>query len=183
MEIQDLPKATGKSNPSGMSSELLLLPVEWIASIPAPPVWAAPGDSLKIDGDITVNDPLTQGFIKVYVTAKTARLLMEMVGQEDSRSMNITFEFKRPGFDAGFLEMLLEDKDWIFACRNPDCNDNTRYIIGAPCNPAKLGGSNDSNLLGQADAQKGWSGMMSYYGTDIRTIDESVNELPMLPTP
>lgn len=182
VEIVDLPKSTGDKNTSGMSSELWMIPAEWINTIPGPPdPLVNPGDDLRINGEITVNDPLTQGFIKVYVTARTAQMVMELVGQEDSKGLDIKFTFKRPGIDIAFLSTLRQDKDWVFAARNPDCNDNDRFVIGAACNPAKLMANNDTGLLGQQDAYKGWSGTLSYYGNDFGVLDESVNPLPIKP--
>lgn len=185
VELVDLPKSTiGKRNNPGMASKIWFLPIAELDEIPEPPVWAAPGDSLRIDGAITVVDPLTMGFREIYVTAKTAKLLMELVGQTDSKSIDLREEFFRPGFDEGFLEMILEDPDIIIAAKKPDCADDTLIIIGAPCNPAKIGEATyDSGLMGETDAMNGWSGVVTYSGIDIRLLDGATNPLPFLPTP
>lgn len=184
IELADLPKSTlGKRNNPGMSSEMFLLPVSELLAIPAPPTYVNPGDSLKIDGPITVVTPASMGFRKIYTTARSTQMLMELVGQPDSKAIDFKFEFERPGFDAGFLEMLLQDGDYVLAVRVADCKEQLMYIIGEPCNPVKVEGNYASGKMGETDGKNGWTGTVTYNGVDIRILDAETDPLPLLPTP
>ena len=182
MSLVDLPKSTGAKNQTGFASKMLMIKADEIDSYPGPPdPLVLPGDSLLMDGPITVKDPLTQGFAECYITAKTAKFIMELAGQKDSKNFDETFEFFRPGIDLPLIEQMIADHDYVCVIQPPDCTSTLRYVIGQPCNPAELKGSYDSGQMGEKDGKNGWTAMMSYYGPDIRVIDVADNPIPMLP--
>lgn len=179
VELENLPKYSGSTTP-GNAPTLWLCPIEWIDAFPGPPDPAGPGESLKIGGDITVKEPLTQGFIKVYVTPKTAKSSMELMGQHDSKSFDQKFELFRPGMDFPWIEQLIADRPFIGIYQPPNCGDNIRFVIGQPCNAAYLGGSYESGTLGE-ESRNGWTSMLSAYGDSIRYLDFSTNPFPVKP--
>jgi len=181
VELVNLPKNVGNSNPTGVAPRIFLVLASWIENFPGPPTSPGPGETLLMNGPMTMVNPLTQGFVEMYVTAKTAKNTMELVGQKDSKNFDIKLEFFHPGLNPVFLERLLQDDDYVAVFQHPDCTDNRRYVIGQPCNPAELMGSYDSGLQGAADGRKGWSGMLTYFGPDVRYFDHATNPHPLMP--
>lgn len=180
IELNELPKYTG-SRTKGMASTLYLIPASHIDAFPGAPETPGAGESLKMDGAITVVDDLTQGFVPFYITSKSAKLMMELMGQEDSKDFDIKLEGFRPGIDWPFMEKVIQDLDYVGIMQTPDCTDDQRIVIGQPCNPAKLSASYDSALLGEQDGRNGWNFTFSYYGPDLRYFDQSVNPFPIKP--
>jgi hypothetical protein len=178
IELNDLPKYTG-SRVKGIAPKLFLIPAQHIDAFPGPPVSPGPGESFLMDGAITVVDELTQGFVEFELTLKSAKLLMELMGQKDSKDFDVKLEFFRPGIDWPFMEKLIEDLDYVAIAQTPDCTNNQRIVIGQPCNPAEISASYDSGLQAEQDGRNGWTGMLSYYGPDLRYFDNATNPFPL----
>jgi hypothetical protein len=180
IELNDLPKYSGP-RVKGIAPKLWLCPASHIEDFPGPPETPGPGESFLMDGPMTVIDPLTQGFIEFYLTPKSAKLLMELMGQKDSKDFDVKLEFFRPGIDWAFMEKLIEDLDYVGIAQTPDCTNNQRIVIGQPCNPAELVASYDTAMQAEADGRNGWTGTFTYYGPDLRYFDNATNPFPIKP--
>lgn len=160
-ELVDIPKVGG-SNAPGMSEQILVCDKKEILAFPAviDPV-VNPGDSLRLDGDITFDTG--DGFVEIYATKDTVQLMLKKVGQKDSRGFELELPFFHPSSNPAFAELLLEDPDLVILVKKPDC-EGTEYIcVGTSCRGVEIHGDFDSGLSNEAEGRHGFSATISGY--------------------
>lgn len=174
-EIGDIVKPTGGNSP-GMSEELLVCVKQEILAFPSVVSYTNPGDTLRLDGDITFDTG--DGFVSIYTTKDTVQLMLKKVGQKDSRGWNAELPFFCPGLNAPFAEMLTEDPDLVVLVKKPDC-EGTEYIcLGTSCRGVEISGDFDSALANDESGRHGWSGMIQGYLPKFYFYTGTVTEKP-----
>lgn len=160
-ELTNIPKAEGK-NPPGMADTILMCRRQEVLTFPPSisPV-VNPGDSLRLDGDITFDTG--DGWVEVYATQDTVETLLKKVGQKDSRGFNAEIPFFHPSLSAAFLELLVEDPDLIFAVKRSGCNGTEYIIFGDDCRSLKLMGDYGSGKSDDESGRNGTEAMASGY--------------------
>lgn len=159
----------------GMSEEIYLCQKTDILLFPpviTPQV--APGDSLRLVGDITFG--VGDGWVKAYATKDTVELALKKVGMKDSRGFKVELGLFVPGLNPAWAELLINDPDLVVLCKRPDC-DGTQYVcLGTTCRGIEVFGDFASGKSDDEGGRHGWSGMLSgyvqryYYYTGVITI-------------
>lgn len=122
------------SRMGGSKQYMLFAPFEDFQTLQAPdPAAATVADRYKIKVAHVMK--ATKGFIKVYVTADTGKLMSEVIGGRDRKSFNLKGEFYYPG-----------ESDAIVALQNQCIHD--RYVLLYP-----LPGSTEFIQVGSEEFQ------------------------------
>jgi hypothetical protein len=158
--LSDIAKPAGSNSP-GMSEEILVTTKSSILAFPSLMVYAAPGDTLRLTGDITFE--AADGFVKLYATKDTVQLMIKKVGMKDSRGWNIELPFFAPGLNAPLAELFAEDPDVVVLVKKPDCIGSEYICLGTDCRALEISGDFDSSLANDDSGRHGWSGMIQGY--------------------
>ena len=154
----------GADNEGGFAT-ILAMPKRWLANIPAVVGGGAPGDLNTIAAAITVNNPLAEGFVKMYATDTTQLLVGESVGERDGRTKKWTTTFFHPGNDAILEEWFDSAQNEEFIVLEQEC-DGKVWLFGTNCTGAELFAAFNS---GQRDGsgRKGYTVTIEYFGKRI----------------
>jgi len=158
--LSDVPKPAGSNSP-GMADEILIADKNAITAFPPVMAYANPGDTLRLDGDITFD--AADGFVQLYATKDTVQLMLKKVGQKDSRGWNIELPFFAPGLNAALAELLDNDPDIVVLVKKPDCLGNEYICLGTDCRALEISGDFDSALANDESGRHGWTGMIQGY--------------------
>lgn len=159
-ELVDIVKPSG-SNSQGMSETILIADREKILAFPSTKTPTNPGDTLRLDGDITFDELKGDGFVKIYATQDTVQLMLTPVGQKDSRGWSVNLDFWCPGLNAPFAELLAADPNLVVLAKRPECDDSEWVCLGNTCRGVGISGEYDSALSNDEGGRNGWSGKIS----------------------
>lgn len=112
-DYSDLPGLQGADNDPGLEQTVYIAPLsdfDVIADPIDPPV--NPGDTLRITADHTFQ--ATKGWLQLYTTLDTAKLVSEAIGERDGRGHNPKLDFFHPGGSEAAAEFAYAAKNDAF---------------------------------------------------------------------
>jgi len=154
-ELTDIVKQGGANAP-GMSEQIkMCLKKDILAFPPTTTPVVNPEDAITLDGNITFDTDF--GFVNVYATKDTVRLMLKKVGQKDSRGINAELEFFVPALHKKFAALLREDPDVVFLVKKPDCAGSEWIVLGSACRGLEINGDFDSDLANNESGRHGYT--------------------------
>lgn len=167
MDYQIANKTDGKNRKPGMGvinyAELsTFAEVKGVFASPS-----TPAEEVSIDGAHTFNNPVTEGFFKMYSTSTLRMLEAELTGERDSRGRKITVSGFFPGTSEEFEAFIKRDPDLILLCEPFPC-DGTKIIqVGTECSPATI--ASDTFTTGTTqEGKKGHEFTIEAYQDSLR---------------
>lgn len=101
--LEDLVWVNGKTNPSGIGSEIFIAAKADIASVPA---YGAAGEAALAVGDITM--VATKTFFRLYSTQGKAKFDFESTGEKDAKLFKVMAELTYPDIDEASKKLVME---------------------------------------------------------------------------
>jgi hypothetical protein len=172
MDYVNLDGLNGKDNMGGLEVDLLLAPESWFTEIKGYKTTTLAGDSVTIDGAHTF--PVGKGFVKMYTTLDTGKLMAEGVGERDGRGKKINVEVFHPGTakEAAEFDRQAKNDRFIGLVRDPNLPAGTYIQVGIKGLPAEIVGKYDSATL--SSGRKGFTFTMEAYANGLTFYEGTV---------
>lgn len=158
-DYSELVGPQGADNDPGLEQTVWVAPLSAFTTIEVPAGGANPGDSLVIDVAHTFE--ASEGFVPMYTTKDTGKLISEAIGERDGRGHMPKLEFFHPGGGAAAREFAYAAKNDVFIVLVKDANGNVLQL-GREGMGVDIVGNYDSGTV--SSGRNGWSFTCETFG-------------------